>query len=499
MPRKIQQSAEVAVGQRVDRRTEHKGGLGLEFHMDEVDAEDRTGMTGAGGKGQGRNPSATTSGASSTVATREQSNPKHQFLLEEVLERGNIEAALRRVGANKGAPGVDGMTTERLKVEFWTQWPRIREEILEKRYRPAPVREVEIPKPGGKGMRKLGIPTVVDRLIQQALLQILSPLFETDFSEHSYGFRPGRNAHQAILRAREYVTQGKVVVVDIDLEKFFDNVNHDILMSRIARKIGDKRVLLLIRRYLQAGLMAGGIESPRTEGTPQGGPLSPLLSNIMLNELDEDLERRGHSFCRYADDCNIYVWSQKAGERVMESVKGFLWKRLKLRVNEEKSAVAPAGERKFLGYSMTKEEQPRLQIAKETHKRLKEKLKKKFSQARGKEMKKFISDELRPILVGWINYYQLTEKPGLLKELDKWIRHCLRSIIWRQLKNPRTRIREMVRRGIDRGKAGKLAWSHKGPWRCSKCQPMNWAYSNRYFASMGLISLLNRKLELKPL
>lgn len=461
------------------------------------DAEDSTERTGTREQVEGRNPT-TLTGASDTTTKREESDLRTQFLLEEVLERGNIEAALKRVAANKGAPGVDRMTTEQLVVEFKTLWPAIEARLKEGTYKPAPVRGVEIPKPGG-GVRKLGIPTVMDRLIQQALQQVLSPIFEEDFSEYSYGFRPRRSAHQAVLQAQQYAEQGRAVVVDIDLEKFFDRVNHDILMSRVARKIQDKRVLRIIRHFLQAGLMIGGIESPREEGTPQGGPLSPLLSNIMLNELDEELERRGHKFCRYADDCNIYVHSHKAGERVMQSVKNFLWKRLKLKVNAEKSAVGSMQERKFLGYTMSEDGKMKLQIAKETVKKLKGKLKEKFKQAKGKNVVEFVKKELRPILIGWGNYYQLTEMIGQLRDLDKWIRHHLRCTIWRQLKSAKTRIKELTRRGVDKRSAGELAWSHHGPWRCSMHRTLNYAYPNQYFADMGLVSLLNRKMELKPL
>lgn len=297
--------------------------------------------------GSGRNPREHGTGAPSATAKRESSHPDTSRLMEAVVERKNMTAAYKRVMANKGAAGVDGMTVDELMPHLWEQWPRIKEELLAGRYTPALVRTVEIPKPGGKGMRMLGIPTVVDRLIQQALLQVLTPIFDPGFSESSYGFRPDRSAHQAVLKARLCVADGKRWVVDLDLEKFFDRVNHDILMSRVARKVKDKRVLGLIRRYLQAGMMKGGIVSARSEGTPQGGPLSPLLSNILLDELDKELERRGHSFCRYADDCNVYVRSQAAGERVMASLARFIERRLKLKVNVEKSAVDRPWRRKF--------------------------------------------------------------------------------------------------------------------------------------------------------
>jgi RNA-directed DNA polymerase len=459
--------------------------------MDEVDAEDRTGMTGTKREKGGRNPT-NTSGAFSTTAKKEENYLGNQSLMEKVLEYGNIKIAMQRVIRNKGAPGVDGMTTEQLQSYVASHWPQIEKEMLEGEYKPKPVRGVEIPKPDGNGMRKLGIPTVVDRLIQQALHQVLSPIFEEGFSVYSFGFRPGRSTHQAILKAHGYIAEGKKWVVDTDLEKFFDRVNHDILMSRVARKIKDKRVLLLIRRFLQAGLMIGGLESVRTEGTPQGGPLSPLLSNVMLDDLDKELEKRGHSFCRYADDCNIYVQSQKAGERVMQSIREFLGKKLKLKINEGKSAVAQVWERKFLGYTVTNEEKPRLKIADAPLKKFKDKLRKKFREGKGRNIKGFVK-ELRPILMGWVNYFYLTGLSGQLKKIDQGIRHKLRDVIWRQLKEPATRIKAMIRLGIKPQDARELAWNGKGPWRCSKCRPMQMAYPNKYFDEIGLISLLQRR------
>jgi RNA-directed DNA polymerase len=465
--------------------------------MDEVDAEDRAEMAGTRGEKEGQNPT-NTPGAFSTTAKTEETYLRNQSLMEEVLEYNNIQIAMRRVCGNKGAPGVDGMTTEQLKSHVVNHWPHIETELLEGRYQPEPVRGVEIPKPDGKGIRKLGIPTATDRLIQQALHQVLSPIFEEDFSEHSFGFRPGRSTHQAILKAQEYIAEGKRWVVDIDLEKFFDRVNHDILMSRVARKIRDKRVLLLIRRFLQAGLMIGGLESVRTEGTPQGGPLSPLLSNVMLDDLDKELERREHSFCRYADDCNVYVQSQKAGERVMQSIKEFLTKKLKLRVNEEKSAVAQVWERKFLGYTVSNEEKPKLKIAEAPLKRLKDKLRKKFHEGKGRNIKQFVK-ELKPTIMGWGNYFYLTETPGILGNVDSWIRHKMRDLIWRQLKSPVTRIKAMIQQGVSIKNARKAGWSHKGSWRCSRSPSMHTAYPNKYFEKIGLVSLLQRREYLKAL
>jgi len=326
-------------------------------------------------------------------------------LMEAVVERGNMTAAYKRVVGNKGSAGTDGMTVDDLYPYLCVEWERIKSELLEDRYHPHPVREVEIPKPDG-GMRKLGIPVVADRLIGQGLYQVLEPIFAPEFSEHSYGFMRGRSAQQAVEKAREYVENGFRWVVDMDLEKFFDRVNHDILMSRIARKVKDKRVLRVIRRYLQAGIMVGGLEMARTEGTPQGSPLSPLLSNIMLDDLDKELEQRGHKFVRYADDCNIYVRSKRAGERVMESIREFLEKRLKLKVNGKKSAVDRPWKRKFLGYSMTSEKKTRLKVAPQSVKRFRAKLREIFRKGRGRNVGKVIK-ELTPVLRGWHSYFKL--------------------------------------------------------------------------------------------
>src|SRR5580765_1288308 len=327
------------------------------------DADSMAEMSEAHSKGSSRKPREYEKGASSVTAMREDSSPETEQLMEAVVERENMVAALQRVMSNRGAAGVDGMTVEQLKPYLKEEWKRIKEELVTDEYQPSPVLKVEIPKAEGKGVRKLGIPTVVDRLIQQAMHQVLSAIFESSFSESSYGFRPGRGAHDAVRQARAYVSEGRRWVVDLDLEKFFDRVNHDVMMSRMARRIKDKRILRLIRRYLQAGMMEGGIVTQRREGTPQGGPLSPLMSNVLLDELDKELERRGHKFCRYADDCNVYVKSRSAGERVKESITRFLEKRLRLKVNEEKSAVGRPWERKFLGYTMTWHREPRLKVS----------------------------------------------------------------------------------------------------------------------------------------
>jgi RNA-directed DNA polymerase len=405
--------------------------------------------------------------------------------------------ALKQVERNKGAAGVDNMTVEQLRGYLREHWLRIKEELLAGEYHPLPVRKVEIPKPGSKVMRMLGIPTVLERLIQQALQQVLSPLFEAGFSESSYGFRPQRSAQQAVLKAREYVRTGRRWVVDIDLEKFFDRVNHDVLMSRLARRIKDKRVLRLIRRYLQAGMMANGLTTVRREGTPQGGPLSPLLSNILLDELDKELERRGHKFCRYADDSNIYVQSRSAGERVMKSITRFLEQRLRLKVNAEKSAVARPWERKFLGYSLTWHREARLKVAASSVQRLKEKLREIFRRGRGRNVGRLIEAELTPLLRGWMNYFRLAEVKGVFDELDSWIRRKLRCLIWRQWKRPYTRAKHLMRRGVKEAQARESAGNGRGPWWNAGASHMNAAFPKSYFNRCGLLSLLQQRLRFK--
>jgi group II intron reverse transcriptase/maturase len=415
--------------------------------------------------------------------------------MERVVERANMELAYQRVVRNKGAAGVDGLGVSELKGWLKVHWPSVRTALLEGRYIPRPVRRVAIAKPDG-GVRALGIPTVVDRLIQQALLQVLTPVFEPTFSERSYGFRPGRSAAQAVKQAQAYVRDGKRWVVDLDLEKFFDRVNHDVLMSRVARRVGDERVLKLIRRFLTAGMMQDGVTTARTEGTPQGGPLSPLLSNVLLTDLDRELARRGLSFCRYADDCNIYVGSRVAGERVMGSLRTYLEEALKLRVNEAKSAVARPWGRRFLGYSVTSERRTRLKIAPESVRRLKQRIREQLRQGRGRSLGRTIED-LTPLTRGWVAYYREAEVRAPLEDLDAWLRRRLRCLLWRQWKRPSTRARRLRQLGLDAETARVSAGNGRGPWWNAGAWHMNRAIPAAYLARMGLASLvdLHRRLQ----
>ena len=423
--------------------------------------------------------------------------PEQLQLMERVVERSNMQRAYSRVKQNKGAPGVDGMSVNQLGGFLRAHWPVIKERLCEGSYKPKPVKRVAIPKTSG-GLRPLGIPTVLDRLIQQALHQVLSPLFEPEFSESSFGFRPGRSAHQAVLQARQYQHDGKRWVVDMDLAQFFDEVNHEKLMAKIGRKVKDWRVKKLIRRYLGAGVLSGGVVSVQQKGTPQGGPLSPLLSNIVLDELDKELERRGHSFCRYADDCNIYVGSRKSGERVMASITGFVEQQLKLRVNRNKSAVARPWQRKFLGYTFSWHRKARIRVAKASIKRFKSNLKVLFRKGRGRNLQRFIQQDLNPVIRGWINYFRLSEFAGFAEQLDQWLRRHLRCILWRQWKRAWKRFQRLLKLGLSEERAARSAFNQRGPWFNAGASHMNQALPRRYFDQFGLICMLQTLRRLGP-
>jgi RNA-directed DNA polymerase len=408
-------------------------------------------------------------------------------LMEQVCDPKNLLRAYRRVRSNKGKPGVDGMTVHELADWLRDNNAALTASLLDGSYRPQPVRGVQIPKPGG-GIRQLGIPVVVDRLVQQAILQVLNPIFDPTFSNSSYGFRPGRSPHTALEQARKYVAQeGREFVVDLDLEKFFDRVNHDILMSRLARRIGDKRLLLIVRRFLQAGLMQDGVCVTREEGTPQGGPLSPLLANLLLDDLDQLLDSRGHRFCRYADDCNIYVRSLAAGQRVMESVTRFLEGKLKLRVNREKSAVAPVEERKFLGHRLLLN--GKLGIAPKSVKRAKERIKQITSRNRGVNFAQVIV-ELNKFLGGWLPFYRYAAFRGELQRMDEWIRRKLRCYRLKQRKRGKSISGLLRKMGVSAKSASRVGSSGKGPWRLADCPPVHRAMSIKWFQSQGLVSLV---------
>jgi RNA-directed DNA polymerase len=411
--------------------------------------------------------------------------------MEGIIERENLKKALAQVKRNKGAAGVDGMTVDELSAYLKGHWLTIRARLLDGTYKPHPVRRVEIPKASG-GLRPLGIPTALDRFIQQAVLQVLQADWDGTFSEMSFGFRPGRSAHQAVAQAQAYIASRHAVVVDIDLEKFFDRVNHDILMGLVAKRVADKRLLKLIRGFLTAGVLEGGLVSPTEEGTPQGGPLSPLLSNLMLDVLDKELEKRGHRFVRYADDCNIYVRSRKAGERVLAGIEKFLEKRLKLRINKAKSAVARPSVRKFLSFSFTRERKPRRRIAPQALARFKARVRELTRRAAGRSLAQIV-EKLSPYLRGWRGYFGFCQTPSVLRRLDEWIRRRLRAVVWTQWKHGPARFDELRRRGVGRELALKAAGNPRGPWRLSNSSVLVMALPNSFLASLGLPSVAARR------
>lgn len=433
---------------------------------------------------RGEPPTADRPGTEPLTAKRTTDRPAvEDQLMEEVCDRSNLEKAWKRVRGNKGSPGVDGLTIDDTATYLREHWPTIRAQLLTGTYTPQPVKRVDIPKPAG-GVRRLGVPCVVDRLIQQALLQVLQKQWDPTFSEYSYGFRPGRSAHQAVAQAQKYVADGYDVVVDIDLEKFFDRVNQDRLVARVAERVSDKRVLKLIRAFLRAGVMEDGLVRPTEEGTPQGGPLSPLLSNLVLDELDKELERRGHRFCRYADDSNIYVRSHRAGDRVMRSVCHFLTTRLRLKVNGSKSAVARPKERKFLGFRISNDGRQR-QIAPQALARFKMRVRELTRRALGVSLPQLV-ERLAPYLVGWRGYFGFCDAPRVLAHLDAWIRRRLRMYLWRQWQSGRHRFQELRRRGVSQFHAAVAAGSPTGFWRMSRHPAVQQALRNRYFDSVGL-------------
>ena len=444
-------------------------------------------------EGRGETPKAVTEGIELSMAERRPESPAlPDLLMEEVCQRENLLKGLQRVRQNRGNPGIDGMTVDELSDYLRDHWPTIREQLLQGSYQPQPVKRVEIPKQGG-GVRKLGIPTVLDRFIQQSVLQVLQGYWDRTFSEHSYGFRPGRSAHHAIARSQRYVDEGYRWVVDIDLERFFDRVNHDKLMGRLAQRITDRRVLRLIRAFLNAGVLENGLVSATTEGTPQGGPLSPFLSNVVLDDLDRELERRGHCFVRYADDCNIYVHSARAGHRVMESISGFITRKLKLKVNQSKSRIGKPWECKFLGFRFVGGKESKRSIALTALARFKGRVREVTRRTRGVTIERMI-EQLNRYLIGWRGYYGFCETPSILLALDSWIRRRLRSVVWKQWKRGKRRFVELRRLGVGKDLAAQTAGSAHGPWRISRSPALSYALPNAYFDRLGLAKLIDRRI-----
>jgi len=420
---------------------------------------------------------------------------QHNHLMERVTERQNLKKALERVEKNKGAPGIDGMTTQELRGHLSKNWERIKQELLEGTYQPKSVRRIEIPKPDG-GVRLLGIPTVTDRFIQQAIQQILTPIFDPQFSPMSYGFRPKRSAHQAVKQAQIYINQGRNYVIDIDLEKFFDKVNHDILMERLSKRISDSQMLRIIRKYLKAGVMHNGCCVTADEGTPQGGPMSPLLANIILDELDKELENRGHKHVRYADDCNIYVASERAGKRVFESIRKFLENKLKLTVNLAKSQVDRPWKRKFLGFTFSWHDVTQLWVAPRSIERLKERIRQLTQRNAGISMTERIT-KLNEYIIGWSGYFSIAMVKGKLRKLDEWTRRRLRMCVLKQWKQCKTKLRNLMKLGIRKDWAGRIANSRKKHWRLSNTPQVNLAMNLAYWQEQGLVSLAGRYEELR--
>jgi len=444
--------------------------------------------------GTGQNPGDNLMSDSNNTPADEPTVPEFSTMIERVVERPNMIAAYKRVVSNKGASGIDGMSVDELQPYLDKHWPTIKGQLLKGQYQPQGVRKVSIPKPGG-GQRLLGIPTVRDRLIQQALYQVLGPIFQPHFSANSYGFIPKRNAHQAVEKARAYQSQGRRWVVDMDIEKFFDHVNHDVLITLIRRRMNERLTLKLIRSYLRSGIMEDGIAVNRTEGTPQGSPLSPLLSNIILDELDKELEQRGHDFVRYADDCNIYVGSRKAGERVKGSISQWIESNLKLKLNETKTQVTRPWQSTFLGYSFTWHKRPLIRVPKESVQRFKRKVKSLFRMGRGRNLQRFIRDTLNPVIRGWINYFKLSETKGFAEDLDSWLRRRLRAIKWRQWKRPWTRFRNLMKAGLAEKHAATCAFNGRGSWFNAGSSHMNLCFRKKYFDTLGLVSILETLLK----